>query len=267
MPSINLSLGNNQTVWNWLINVNLQIKDDTWWQIIVKNIKWIENFNIVWQSQSQSSSTSIVSINWKTQQKTITTYNITLSLKPKNSWEFTLWPTIVSINNKIYKSNSIKINTKNIQTSQIIPSISTQQTQTTPQTSIQNQTNHNQNFQQTQQQIPEIKATKIQTHNYYWIISLLIGLIILWIIIVYKFIKEDKNSEKIENNLEITQTKTENIQQINTGNDFLTQLSQKYNINLHTKTYSEIKELLKDKLTEEEDKKLEKLLIEQFKAQ
>jgi len=60
----NLSVDKNTANINDYINLRLEINSSKWWEIRVTNIKWLENFAKVWQSQSQSSSSQIVVINW-----------------------------------------------------------------------------------------------------------------------------------------------------------------------------------------------------------
>jgi hypothetical protein len=94
---------------NDYINLRLEIISDEWWNIQVSKIKWLENFEILGQSQSQSSSSSFVIINWKTQAKNTTTINLDLTLKAKEKWIFEIWPAILKNSNWEIKTNSIKI--------------------------------------------------------------------------------------------------------------------------------------------------------------
>jgi hypothetical protein len=105
----NLSIDKNTANINDYINLKLEINSSEWGKIIVTNIKWLENFTKVWQSQSQSSSSQIVVINWKTQSKTTTTLNVNFTLKPLKNWEFEIWPAILKSGSWTIKTNSVKV--------------------------------------------------------------------------------------------------------------------------------------------------------------
>jgi len=102
-------------VWLWeTFNLRFEVKTSTWGNISIKDIKNINNFNIVWKSQSSSSATQIVVENWKTKSKSITTYNLDLVLQARNKWKFNLWPAIINQDWKNIKTNSIIINVSNL---------------------------------------------------------------------------------------------------------------------------------------------------------
>jgi len=105
----NLSVDKNSSSINDLVNLRLKISSSEWWEIRVNEIKWLENFQKVGQSQSQSSSSQIVVINWETQSKTTTTVNLDLQLKPLKNWEFEIWPAILQSWSGIIETNSVKI--------------------------------------------------------------------------------------------------------------------------------------------------------------
>ena len=88
----------NYTLWE-IINVNVSISG---WEIDyfeLDSITWIENFDIL----RRSSSSSIQIINWVRN----TNVNFILSLLPKNSWNFILWPAYIK--NWNIKSNFLNI--------------------------------------------------------------------------------------------------------------------------------------------------------------
>jgi hypothetical protein len=97
---------------NDILNLRLEINSSEWWEVKIKEIKWIENFQIIWQSQSQSSSTQIVVVNWKTQSKAVSTLNLDLVLKPRKNWDFTIWPAILESGTWVINTNSVKIKVK-----------------------------------------------------------------------------------------------------------------------------------------------------------
>ena len=105
----NLSVDRNSSSINDLVNLRLEISSSEWWEIRVNEIKWLENFQKVGQSQSQSSSSQIVVINWKTQSKTTTTVNLDLQLKPLKNWEFEIWPAILQSWSGTIQTNSVKV--------------------------------------------------------------------------------------------------------------------------------------------------------------
>lgn len=104
-----LKVENNTANINDTFNLSVEIESSEWWEIRVKNIKWLENFEMLWQSQSQSSSSQIVVVNWKTQSKTVSKVSLNLTLKPKKNWEFEIWPAILTDWKKEIKTNSVKI--------------------------------------------------------------------------------------------------------------------------------------------------------------
>ncbi len=91
------------------LNLRLEVNSSEWWEIEVVEIKWIENFQKVWQSQSQSSSSQVVIVNWDTKSKTITTINLDLQLKPLKNWEFVIWPAILQSGSWTIETNSVKV--------------------------------------------------------------------------------------------------------------------------------------------------------------
>ncbi len=102
-------------VWLWeTFNLRFEVKTATWGNISIKDIKNINNFNIVWKSQSSSSATQIVVENWKTKSKSITTYDLDLVLQAKNKWKFELWPAIINQNWKDIKTNSVSVNVTDV---------------------------------------------------------------------------------------------------------------------------------------------------------
>lgn len=75
----------------WENNINLQDL----------SLSWIENFSVEWQS----SSTSMEIIN--NDAKSIS--SIIYDLKPKNTWNFIIWPALIKIWTWIYQTNKIDI--------------------------------------------------------------------------------------------------------------------------------------------------------------
>lgn len=70
-------------------------------QINVKEIKWIENFDILGQSQSSSFS----NINWKTN----SVIELEFSLSPKKKWNYEIWPIVLNDGKTDILTNSVKV--------------------------------------------------------------------------------------------------------------------------------------------------------------
>ncbi len=104
-----LQLNKSEININDYVNLRVEISSTQWWEIWIIDIKWLDNFDLISQSQSQNSSTNIVSVNWKIQNETKTTINLDLTLKPKVKWEFTLWPATLEWNWWEVLTNSVKI--------------------------------------------------------------------------------------------------------------------------------------------------------------
>lgn len=106
----NLTVDNNKIDINDYLRLNIIIETNTWWNIWVEKINWLEeNFDIVWQSQSQSNNSQTTIINWKTQDQISIYYNIILELKAKKKWSFEIWPVNITEWNKKIKTNSVKV--------------------------------------------------------------------------------------------------------------------------------------------------------------
>jgi len=105
----NLSVDNSVSNINEYLNIRLQISSDDLASIKQIKILWLDDFEKVWQSQSQSSSSKVVMINWKTESKTITIINFDLQLKPLKNWEFEIWPAIIDTWSWEIKTNVVKV--------------------------------------------------------------------------------------------------------------------------------------------------------------
>ena len=104
-----LKIDKNSSNINDYINLILEIESEKSWEIKVKNIKNLEKFDIISQSQSQSSRTNMVIVNWKTKSENISKVNLKLILKAKENWEYELWPAILENWSWTIESNSVKI--------------------------------------------------------------------------------------------------------------------------------------------------------------
>lgn len=95
---------------NDYINLKIEIDSSINADINIEKIAWIEDFEIIRQSQSQSSSMSSVNINWKIEVKNNYKYILNIILKAKSKGEFMIWPAIINSNNVSINTNSVNIN-------------------------------------------------------------------------------------------------------------------------------------------------------------
>lgn len=97
------------------ININdtfsLKIEVDLWnsKEVQINEIKWLENFQTISSSTSQSSSYKTQIINWETKKVSKQISYISLILKPLEKWDFYLWPVLLSDWTEKKESNSLKI--------------------------------------------------------------------------------------------------------------------------------------------------------------
>lgn len=273
--AMEVSLSTNKT--NIDINhpfqLTIQIISDKNGTIQIQKIDWLENFKILWQSQYQSYSSSIVNINWQVKQKINTTYNVVFTLLPKKDGNFTIWPAYILYNWKTYKTNSVQIKVTWTKTPNIMLN---QQSYTTLSSSpTPNNTNTIQNNNPTFDKNTSIQDLNNSQHTNpqsYWFLVLTIILILIGIGIIVYLLKKDTGNQYKQANEKTKETEKEKTISINpnTSNDFLTNLWIKYNIkNIHSKTFSEIIEEVKKQwkeLSSEELNKLENILINKFKA-
>lgn len=85
----------------------------------IKRFDWLENFEVLYQSSSQSSSYKTQMINWKTKTVSNQINYVEYTLKAKKQWDFILWPIVISDWIKDISTNTIKINVNWEKTSQI----------------------------------------------------------------------------------------------------------------------------------------------------
>jgi len=277
---------NKNNIWVWsIVKIDFKINSNWWWNINIENIKNLENFKILGQSQSQSSSSQIISNNWKIKNKTIINYDIILTLQAIKKWDFEIWPAIVKQNWKEIRSNTIKIHVNKW-------SILNQQIGYNPNNNL----SSNQNFNNTKNvvwntnnlsqsnNIPKIKELediqnyKIQEHKDYSL--LLVVLIIIWIlwfllynknswIINNEKIKEEKENSKLDDTKIDFEENIEKIEYPETNDEkFLDKIinivkikiKNKYNLkNIDNKWLKEILEEIEN--PEEELEKLIDLII------
>lgn len=90
--------------------LRIQINHDNTKNIEIKEIKWIDNFIILNKTSWTSSSSNIVIVDWKTTSQSKTIDFIDLTLSPKKSWNFNIWPVIVETSEEKKETNIISIN-------------------------------------------------------------------------------------------------------------------------------------------------------------
>jgi len=273
---VSLNVDKNQVDINEPINLIVKITDDRNEDLVIKDIKGLENFKIIWQQQFHSSNSQITIINWKTKAINTTTYTFILTLKAKKDWKFTLWPAIIQSWNKEYKTNTVDI-TVSWQIITNYPTANTiqqnnlnnfpNQTNTTSQANT-NTTNQSNNFEKFEN-IPTIHKN---TDYLPLIIAIFIILGASLLIIV--------NKHNSKNSSSVAYTEKQSSQTIKSESNTEEHQSNKYNINNisflskywiespETKSYSEIMKELKEKeikLSDKERKIIEDELLNKFK--
>ena len=217
------------------IKLNLEVDASENWNFNLKNINWLDNFEIVWTSQSSS----FININWKSKNQISFTY----SLNAKKAWDYEIGPAIIINWTDEIKTNTVKVSI------------------TWEKVFINNSKPINNNIWN--------KIDKEISFNWYnnsiWksliqiiLIPVLIFIsifILIWYLIYY-FTKKslEKTQKNKENNLEIDISSIKNIiypelWDINfeekIENIFKNYLEKKYNISTTNKSYKEIIDELK----------------------
>lgn len=105
----NLSLNQSEIDINDFVNLRIQISSSQWWQVLVTEIKGLEKFKKIGQSQSTSSSSKIMIVNWQTKSETITTINLDLNLEAEETWEFEIGPAVLQNWTWSINTNSVKL--------------------------------------------------------------------------------------------------------------------------------------------------------------
>ncbi len=97
-------------VWETLrLEVNLKNLEELW-KVEISKINWIENFDVIWSSQSSKiiSQSKVVDGKFEEQREAIT--SLVLTLEPKKAWSFSLWPVVLDNWTEKKETNSLKIN-------------------------------------------------------------------------------------------------------------------------------------------------------------
>jgi len=210
-----LSVDNSTSNINTPIQFTLTINNNQNWQVAVKQFKWLENFDVVGQRQFQSSSSKVTIINWQTQSVNTTIFTLLLSLSAKKAWNYTIWPAVLQVGNKEYKTNSVnveitgaKIMLNNTQNYQVQQNNNVQQTHN-PVWSVRTlQQNTQQPVQQPKIKDFESEVKKVNTNHQY--IYLIIALLLLvWVVVIMYVLKQEKGEIVNDDNLKKDNVKEE----------------------------------------------------------
>jgi hypothetical protein len=104
-----ISLNRNDINISDYFTLQIEVQMDDWKNLEIAEIKWLEQFELVSRTQSQSSSTSISVVNWKAETVSRFVSIISLVLQPKSEWEFILWPVIIAWEDETQETNSLII--------------------------------------------------------------------------------------------------------------------------------------------------------------
>lgn len=99
---------NDISIWE-IFDLNIKIEWNISSDFNLWDIKWIENFDIINRSQSQSNASKIVIINWEKQSESKTIYNIYYKLQANKKWDFVIWPIILTNSGSNISTNPINI--------------------------------------------------------------------------------------------------------------------------------------------------------------
>lgn len=97
-------------VWETLrLEVNLKNLEELW-KVEISKINGIENFDVIWSSQSSKiiSQSKVVDGKFEEQREAIT--SLVLTLESKKAWSFSLWPVVLDNWTEKKETNSLKIN-------------------------------------------------------------------------------------------------------------------------------------------------------------
>jgi len=267
-----LTLDKEKVDINDYINMKVEINSLSWWQIWITSIEWIDNFNIISQSQSQNSSNSIIIVNGKTQSKVKTILNLNLVLKAKNKWEYNIWPAILKRDKEEVKTNIVKvtvswdklfINNNHLNINQVNPGVKKEKSPIViPEDTTINTYNN-------------IKQKKFNDNKTLYLFLLVIILIWLGGYFFRNYYKNNKKQKEfnsiVENHIDFEEKPSKIIYPELVDNDFIFKISnilkdklwKKYKIQwVSNKTFSEIL----DYISERKDNKVELLINKINKA-
>lgn len=106
-----ISVNNEKVLLSDNFKLSINIKNvDNLEEIQISKINWIDNFEVLWTNQSNRVFSQSKVVNGKIEEQRETATLFEFILKPKNIWEFSLWP--ISFDNWVEKkdTNIVKIN-------------------------------------------------------------------------------------------------------------------------------------------------------------
>lgn len=188
-------------VWETLrLEVNLKNLEELW-KVEISKINWIENFDVIWSSQSSKiiSQSKVVDGKFEEQRETVT--SLVLTLEPKKAWSFSLWPVVLDDWTEKKETNSLKIN---VSKTKIKPKLEDQKEQ--------KRLVSEENFQKQYSEKSTKTDNTLDNKIYFIIILALLTLFLIVIIIMRAYLSRKWKEEDLDKNLENTD-KIENTEE------------------------------------------------------
>lgn len=188
-------------VWETLrLEVNLKNLEELW-KVEISKINWIENFDVIWSSQSSKiiSQSKVVDGKFEEQRETVT--SLVLTLEPKKAWSFSLWPVVLDDWTEKKETNSLKIN---VSKTKIKPKLEDQKEQ--------KRLVSEENFQKQYSEKSTKTDNTLDNKIYFIIILALLTLFLIVIIIMRAYLSRKWKEEDLDKDLENTD-KIENTEE------------------------------------------------------
>ena len=188
-------------VWETLrLEVNLKNLEELW-KVEISKINGIENFDVIWSSQSSKiiSQSKVVDGKFEEQREAIT--SLVLTLEPKKAWSFSLWPVVLDNWTEKKETNSLKIN---VSKSKIKPKLEDKNEQ--------KRLASEENFQKQYSEKSTKTDNTLDNKIYFIIILALLTLFLIVIIIMRAYLSRKWKEEDLDKNLENTD-KIENTEE------------------------------------------------------
>ena len=188
-------------VWETLrLEVNLKNLEELW-KVEISKINGIENFDVIWSSQSSKiiSQSKVVDGKFEEQREAIT--SLVLTLEPKKAWSFSLWPVVLDNWTEKKETNSLKIN---VSKSKIKPKLEDKNEQ--------KRLASEENFQKQYSEKSTKTDNTLDNKIYFIIILALLTLLLIVIIIMRAYLSRKWKEEDLDKNLENTD-KIENTEE------------------------------------------------------
>ena len=188
-------------VWETLrLEVNLKNLEELW-KVEISKINWIENFDVIWSSQSSKiiSQSKVVDGKFEEQRETVT--SLVLTLEPKKAWSFSLWPVVLDDWTEKKETNSLKIN---VSKTKIKPKLEDQKEQ--------KRLVSEENFQKQYSEKSTKTDNTLDNKIYFIIILALLTLFLIVIIIMRAYLSRKWGEKELNKDLENKQEQ-ENIEE------------------------------------------------------